>query len=269
MEDIKEDNIGRVLLSVRGSLPFWGSLPLSPMGRVAIAKILILPRFLCYFAVLPVALPRSFFKPQQSIVTEILWGKDRYCVALTTTQYPQVNGGLGMPNFEMYYTAAQLQWPVAWVGECHTAERKVLMDTLAPTPMLAWLLDKSCPMPRGNIILDTAKTCWLRYVQGRGPRAPYSPLIPLAHLPRARDLLMHPNMVPWQEVGLENVGDFYSDTTLLTFGELMENTGIHAGAFLTYCTIQHSLSITWGAGDDEPPTSQILTSILSIGAPGE
>ena len=65
-QDLIEGNIQRVLRSMRGSLWFWSSLPLSPIGRVSLCKMLILPRFLYYFSALPVLLlgfsvPRKLF----------------------------------------------------------------------------------------------------------------------------------------------------------------------------------------------------------------
>ena len=55
-----EGNVYRTLRSTRGSLRFWASLPLSPMGRISISKMLILPRFLYFFSALPVLILRKF-----------------------------------------------------------------------------------------------------------------------------------------------------------------------------------------------------------------
>ena len=60
--DSVEGNIYKAVSSIRRSLDFWIGLPLSPMGRVAVAKMLILPRLLYIFTALPFMPPRTFFK---------------------------------------------------------------------------------------------------------------------------------------------------------------------------------------------------------------
>ncbi|KAJ1204148.1 hypothetical protein NDU88_007929 [Pleurodeles waltl] len=72
-------------------------------------------------------------------------------------------------------------------------------------------------------------------------------------------------MSPWKAAGLVTTGDFYSEGTLLTFDELLSHTKIPSGNFLAYCAIRHLLHISWGLGDIEPPVSQILTLLLSMG----
>ncbi|KAJ1079601.1 hypothetical protein NDU88_010705 [Pleurodeles waltl] len=74
-------------------------------------------------------------------------------------------------------------------------------------------------------------------------------------------------MSPWRAAGLVTAGDFYSEDMLLTFDELSTHTKILASNL--YCTIRHLLHITWGMGDVEPPTSQILTLLLSMGGTGK
>ncbi|KAJ1197802.1 hypothetical protein NDU88_001650 [Pleurodeles waltl] len=115
-QDLRDGNLGHVIRSARGSLPFWCSLPLSPMGRVAIAKMIVLPRLLYYFMSLPLALPSSFFRLLNSLLTDLIWGNGRKRIALTRVLQPLRVGGMGAPKFEEYYAAAQIHWISTWGG---------------------------------------------------------------------------------------------------------------------------------------------------------
>ena len=53
---------------------FWVKLSLSLMGRVAVAKMLILPGKLYYFAALQTKLSATFFKDIHSVLAGLIWG---------------------------------------------------------------------------------------------------------------------------------------------------------------------------------------------------
>ncbi|KAJ1132607.1 hypothetical protein NDU88_010914 [Pleurodeles waltl] len=50
LSDLRDGNLGRTLRSLRTSVEFWRSLKLSIMARVALSKMVMLPRLLYYFA---------------------------------------------------------------------------------------------------------------------------------------------------------------------------------------------------------------------------
>lgn len=108
--DLVEGNIGRALRGLKGSLAFWSTLRLTVAGRIALLKMVALPRLLYYFRTLPIWLTGSTFRQLRSLVGVFLWGTGRLQVALDTMMRPRADGGLAVPDFELYCLAAQLQW---------------------------------------------------------------------------------------------------------------------------------------------------------------
>ena len=47
------------------------------------------------------------------LIGKLIWGSNRHRVALAKLFAPLLEGGLGVPNLELYYVAAQLQTAVA------------------------------------------------------------------------------------------------------------------------------------------------------------
>lgn len=94
-EDLYEGNHRRVLAGIRTAIGFWKTLPLAPIGRVALAKMIMVPRLLYHFANLPVIPPRPFFKGLDTLLTELIWGGKRHRVALHTLYLPTDWVGIG------------------------------------------------------------------------------------------------------------------------------------------------------------------------------
>lgn len=70
-----DGNIRQAITSLQTSVTFWTSLPLSIMGRIAISKMVMLPRLLNYFTDLPVLLPQSIFNTLNSLLVTLIWAQ--------------------------------------------------------------------------------------------------------------------------------------------------------------------------------------------------
>ncbi|KAJ1136101.1 hypothetical protein NDU88_002519 [Pleurodeles waltl] len=260
-EDLRDGNLGRAVSSVKSSLCFWNKLPLSPLGKVAIANMLILPRLLYYFEALPITIPKSFFIGLNSILLQLVWGEGRRRVALTTLHHPVAMGGLGAPNFELYSAAAQLQWILYWLHRPSSAETIWLKSRLQDSPILTWLLDKQNKSTCTNPLMLTAHSYWKKYVQGGSKAFPYSPLLPLEWLPGWTDAGSF-SPITWLEAGINEVGDCFEEGKLMTFEAIQALTGINRGQFLAYHAICHAIRKTWASVDSEPDITATLHHML-------
>ena len=74
------------------SVGLWRSLQLSIMSRIALTKMVVLPRLLYFFANLPIWLPPSWFKDLDLMIRDLIWDKGRRRVALTTLKLPMTGG---------------------------------------------------------------------------------------------------------------------------------------------------------------------------------
>lgn len=77
-------------------------------GKNNIIKMVILPKFLYLFRVLPIHVPAHFLRNIQQKVKQYTWGKTNPRLPRKTLYLPKVLWGLGFPNFSLYYRAAQL-----------------------------------------------------------------------------------------------------------------------------------------------------------------
>ena len=113
--DRLEGNMGAVVRALRSSIAFWESLPLSVAGRIALLKMVTLPRLFHFFGALPMWIPGNIFRELESEHC-IHMGNRKEKVTLHTLQQPTKDGGLEVADFEAYYLAAQLQWYTQWVA---------------------------------------------------------------------------------------------------------------------------------------------------------
>lgn len=71
----------------------WRSLPLSPVGRVNLVKMIYLPKFLYFFRNSPLVPPASFFAKLKGIITSFVWNGRPSHLAISTLQFPIAQGG--------------------------------------------------------------------------------------------------------------------------------------------------------------------------------
>lgn len=71
--DLLQGNLGTALQGLWQNVAFWRTLKLPVMARVALSKMVMLPRLLYYFVNLPVIIPHSWFKKLDSILRELIW----------------------------------------------------------------------------------------------------------------------------------------------------------------------------------------------------
>ncbi len=119
---------------MEANLERWKSLPISLTGRIDCIKMNVLPKFLYLFQVLPTPIPKAFFKNLDRLISRFLWNGKVPRVKLKTLRRPTEQGGLNLPDFQLYYLAAQskavwtwikdLEHPPGWkqIEQSHTAE---------------------------------------------------------------------------------------------------------------------------------------------------
>lgn len=172
--------MGKAIWGFKSNLEFWGTLPLSVAGRVALLKMVTLPRLLYYFRTLPVWIPASIFKQLQSMITGFLWAAGRRRVALKILIRPKSEGGLAVPDLETFYLAAQLQWLTQAValefrgpGEQNGGQ--------TPGQVLSRIILQllQCLKSLSNE-LRTFRLCWDRSQRSAQIALPYAPEFPLA-----------------------------------------------------------------------------------------
>lgn len=105
-----------LLKQIIGFMKQWTTLPLSWLGRINAIKMLILPKFLYLFRVLPITLPSYFLRLTQRRVMSFIWGNSKPRIPKATLYLNKSSGGLGLPNFTSYYYA----WQISTLPKYHS-----------------------------------------------------------------------------------------------------------------------------------------------------
>ncbi len=113
-KDIYKLNYLAMLESLKLNIESWRTFPQSMVGSVNAIKMVTLPRFLYLFQNLPIFLPQFFFRTLDSIILPFVWGFKAHRISKLHVCKPRSQGGLGLPNFQHYYCAANCRASLYW-----------------------------------------------------------------------------------------------------------------------------------------------------------
>lgn len=89
------------------------------MDRVNLINMIYLPKFLYLFRNSPLIPPRLIFAKLKSIIYSFVWNGRPPWLAITTFQLPITQGGLSLPDFQVYFLAAVLVTVRWWFSQPH------------------------------------------------------------------------------------------------------------------------------------------------------
>ncbi|KAJ1187624.1 hypothetical protein NDU88_004399 [Pleurodeles waltl] len=229
--------------------------------------MLVLPRLLYHFSALPFLLLNKWFAEMRSFLTALIWGKSRACVAFSKLYVPLSEGGLGAPNFEYYFEAAQLQWVMRWLAGHNLHELGTTIKRGGTIGLLKWLLSPSAdtPVADTNLLLRNAEKCWFRYIHRSDRITPYAPQLPLWVLLGLVPTQHRLATAAWEEVGILEWGDLFEDSMLTLLDELLNDFSLPPGYFLTHGALTWLAATYLGSLPSKPATSVLLQTILTHG----
>lgn len=114
IDTIMKMNYGRLVNWLEDRIKYWVTLPLSLTGRIAILKMIVLPKFLYLFSNIPVPLTKAFFCTIKSHMTTLIWAGRQPRLNWELPTRPLIQGGLGAPDLELYALCAQAQYLHYW-----------------------------------------------------------------------------------------------------------------------------------------------------------
>uniref|UniRef100_A0A8C6VAE5 Reverse transcriptase domain-containing protein n=1 Tax=Naja naja TaxID=35670 RepID=A0A8C6VAE5_NAJNA len=111
---LKEDNYIKLKQQIATDLEKWKNLQLSLIGRISTIKMNVLPRILYLFQTIPIRLGKVFRRLNRMMLKYIWQGK-KARIKLKLLQDARLRGGFALPNWELYYQAANLMWVKDWI----------------------------------------------------------------------------------------------------------------------------------------------------------
>lgn len=263
IQELWNMNVGCTVTWLEGKTKFWSTLPLSLAGRIAVAKMVVLPKFLYIFANVPLIYIQEFFHKLRPLMIPLVWVGGQARVSWEILTLPQSQGGLDAPDLPLYAFCAQTQFLHFWIHlipfQLHVA---VECDIVAPVP-LEVALYLSYKRPRHTI--DTTETLrWAWDNLRRRAHVPtlYAPSITLARNPQMPPLEDQGAVTHARRLGITSFADLYHEEAFL---EPLSPTDTLPPSFsdiLLYHRIRATCRKMHTTFPDPPPTLQAFSLIL-------
>lgn len=98
-----------------------------------------LPKLLYVFQTVPISVPKHFFRSLRFMTIRFIWHQGMSRIRHTLLTYPKKQGGVGLPDFELYHRATILSRMLEWFPRPFTKASTMVEQDLS-TPDLCALL---------------------------------------------------------------------------------------------------------------------------------
>ncbi len=115
-------------------------MPLSLHARIASVKMNALPRINCISSMILLTAPKKFWHKLNCMIREFIWNWKQPRLKFETLQRTKENGGLALPNFELYHRAFQIKCINVWLNPHSRVPWREIEMILADTYRLHDLL---------------------------------------------------------------------------------------------------------------------------------
>jgi hypothetical protein len=238
---------------LKSDLQRWSAIYLSLAGKINCVKK-VLPRFLYLFQSITVFLPKSFFRSLDALLSSFIWGGKSSRLRKTLLERPRKGGGLALPNFRVYYWAANLQKIMYWfqapdTGWC--SEEAKLCNLSSLPALLTTKLPLSPSQFSSSPVVRSSLRIWIQFRQTfklSGLSMP-SPICNNHLFPAAK---LNATDIQW---------DTFIDNIFPTFADFAKKTLITKPSFLRYLQNRHFIQ-TYNQSFPQLPERSNLGVIL-------
>uniref|UniRef100_A0A803TK36 Reverse transcriptase domain-containing protein n=1 Tax=Anolis carolinensis TaxID=28377 RepID=A0A803TK36_ANOCA len=113
---LQKNNYSKKWKELKKKMARWDALHLSLLGKIAVIKMKILAEMLFLFRNLPILNNKLFLKEWQREINKFIWGRKRARIKFQYMRDDIRRGGLGVPDIQLYYDAAALEWVKEWAN---------------------------------------------------------------------------------------------------------------------------------------------------------
>ena len=140
-------NFREKFLEIKALYKVWLKRQITPLGRVAVLKSLILSKIIHLWILLPNP-PDSLVDALQKTVFQFVWNRKQDRISRKVTVKTIAKGGLGIPNIRHYINALKL----SWIRKLKTSDHKWkgLITSTYPKVLLLEQLGSSLPTQEKN-----------------------------------------------------------------------------------------------------------------------
>ncbi len=125
-------NDDKVFKKLKRDIDRWKTLPASLQSRVSMVKMNTLPRVNFLSAMIPLPPLLKWWKRLDSLICTFLWNGKQPKLKLSTLQHTKMEGGLSLPNFELYHKAFQLRAVKTWFDPMISTPSREIEEIVKP-----------------------------------------------------------------------------------------------------------------------------------------
>uniref|UniRef100_A0A3B3HTW8 Reverse transcriptase domain-containing protein n=1 Tax=Oryzias latipes TaxID=8090 RepID=A0A3B3HTW8_ORYLA len=263
LSDLLKLNHTQLLKTSEADLTRWKTLPISLIGRVATIKMTILPKINYLFSMIPSKPPTTWFKSLDSFISQYLWEGKPPRISLKTIKKPKDRGGLGLPDFQDYYSANRLCYVQKWLNpgvldESWLDTEQNLCDNLniSNLPFFSSKIKQHKCFRSLNI--SSSLTAWWDFLKKNNLTLFPCKLTPIWNNP---DILINKNMIhfaSWKNKGIQQFQHIIQNRKFMSLSTLSSTYGININKFLEYQQLKSASSFSFGFSHQGSPQRIIL-----------
>lgn len=192
-------------------------------------------------------------------------GTGRRRISIQKLQLTPLEGGLGAPDFKAYYLSAQLQWLSYWAAGRNLQEIGYTSANITRGELHTLILPKAVIPENSPSLLRTALRCWKKALIYTCGTVPYSKNIPLIGIPTPNRTITKARIREWEETGIDEIGLFFADGTLMEHALFTQTTEAPAHLYLLHAMVAHYIKSTWAPHCTEPPQHELVHLLYYMG----
>lgn len=250
---IASHNFQSIYNQIEKDLERWSKLPNSLQARISIVKKDILPRVNFYSSMIPLPPQKGYWEKLHSLISKFIWNGKRPRLKLKTLQRDRLQGGLGVPNFRMYFWSFVLRPLSVWFNSDASVSWKVIEENLSQPYRLQDLVYSSIPPKKaklqlGPIISYLLRTCHtvMNHANVDLKWHKHSPVFNNFSLLIGKKPLSFPL---WWNKGIHVFKDLFDDDGLRAFSDLRAEYDLPGSSFFFYLQLRSAMKaygVPWG-----------------------
>lgn len=240
--DLFKCNFSPLLARLSRDVHRWSLLPLSLAGRINCIKMNVLPKFLYLFQCVPIFLPKSFFHSLDSLISQFIWNKHTPRLKKEILQKPKNLGGLALPNFLLYYWAANIRTLLHW---CHTNSQsppwlQIEEASCSPSSLMSLLclpLTLSSTAHSSSVVVKNCLRIWNQFRRHfRLQDIPVS--APIHSNPLFTPSVMDKAFLIWKDLGIVSIKQLYISGIFASFSQLTQIFNLQPSHLFRYLQVR-------------------------------
>lgn len=208
-------------------------------------------------------MPKSFFQSVDGLITSFIWAGKAPRIQKKFLQRHRSRGGLGLPNLQFYYWAANCQKILYWCQSSDMvwceAENNSCLSTSLPALVTSKLPLSISTYTSNPIVINTLRI-WQQIRKHMGS-SDFSIQAPICHNHLFLPAKIDATFLQWKRQGLFRFKDFYKEGVFASFNDMCEKFNVNRSSHFRYLQIRQFIRSNTTDFPNEPDPSFTLWGI--------